>query len=201
MGSSRISICGRLAGDQRQRQPRPLAARTLANLGCRLGAGESKAAELRPAPRGARVPSSSGPCAPAASSRTVQFLYLVLGEIAGLSILPEAFCWIPAIVGQLRRQQPRQCRPLPLPLRPSRARSGHQDRASGSAAAAPASRHTPPPPVRASPAAGATRPGLGNSKRSEGSSISSAIGWSLASAFWRDWACLAVEARAELRAM
>ena len=42
--------------------------------------------------------------------------------------------------------------------------------------------------------------GLGKPKCSVGSSIAAAMGYIFASALARDWACFAVEARAELRA-
>ena len=59
----------RVARDQRERQPRPLAARELPHRDIRLVAGKAEAAELRAHLAGLRAPATGAPCAGAASRR------------------------------------------------------------------------------------------------------------------------------------
>ena len=72
----------RVAGDQRQRQPRALAARQLADLGRRLVARKAEPAELRAHRAGAARPSSARVMCWSGVSSRVELLDLILREIA-----------------------------------------------------------------------------------------------------------------------
>src|SRR3546814_3457134 len=71
----------RVAGDQREREPRTLAARQLADLGDRLVAGEAEASQLR-AHRARRLARHHARHMAERCVGAVEFLDLILGEIA-----------------------------------------------------------------------------------------------------------------------